>query len=139
MVRRVCIEATTQATAAARTNCALRTNSNTTGHHYYDEGDSVDDHRPTTTEDDWGGSNGPFPVARNDPDRGQVVTRVEHRDVQVQRGDARRSLYIEALVARERGSDIAALRTVMTFIASLLAGRPAKTFGCTLAKGERVR
>eukprot|EP00959_Pyramimonas_sp_CCMP1952_P225992 4726087-Pyramimonas_sp.AAC.1 len=39
--------------------------------HYYDEGDLVDYHRPTTTNDDWGGWNGPFPVVRNDPERGQ--------------------------------------------------------------------
>eukprot|EP00959_Pyramimonas_sp_CCMP1952_P246556 5153047-Pyramimonas_sp.AAC.1 len=37
------------------------------------EGAMVDYHRPTTTKDDWGGWNGPFPVARNDPDRGQVI------------------------------------------------------------------
>eukprot|EP00959_Pyramimonas_sp_CCMP1952_P262632 5491738-Pyramimonas_sp.AAC.1 len=128
MIRKVCIEAITHATAVAETNRALRTKTTLTGQHYYDEGDLVDYHRPTATKDDWGGWNGPFPVARNDPERGQV-SRVENRDVQVQYGDARHSLYIEALIAREIGSDTTALRTALTFVASLPAGRPAMTFG----------
>eukprot|EP00959_Pyramimonas_sp_CCMP1952_P391983 8214089-Pyramimonas_sp.AAC.1 len=78
---------------------------------------------------DWGGWNGPFPVVRNDPGRGQGVTGVGNRDVQVQYGDARHSLYIEPLIAREIGSDYAVLRTVLTVVASLLAGRPGMTFG----------
>eukprot|EP00959_Pyramimonas_sp_CCMP1952_P015661 331518-Pyramimonas_sp.AAC.1 len=68
------------------------------------------------------------------PKRGQVSIRVGNRDVQVQYGDARRSLYIEALIAREIGSDSAAVRTVLTFVASLSAGRPASTFGYVLTK-----
>eukprot|EP00959_Pyramimonas_sp_CCMP1952_P086796 1815504-Pyramimonas_sp.AAC.1 len=63
------------------------------------------------------------------PERGQVVIRVGNRDVQVQRGDARHSPYIEALITRETGPDNTALRTVLTFVASLSAGRPALTFG----------
>eukprot|EP00959_Pyramimonas_sp_CCMP1952_P283217 5920282-Pyramimonas_sp.AAC.1 len=43
--------------------------------------------------------------------RGQVIIRVVNRDVQVQYGDARHSLYIEASIAREIGSDNTALRT----------------------------
>eukprot|EP00959_Pyramimonas_sp_CCMP1952_P312715 6545824-Pyramimonas_sp.AAC.1 len=49
------------------------------------------------------------------------------RDVQVQCGGARRSLYIEALNARGIGSDSAALRTVLAIVARLPAGRPAMT------------
>eukprot|EP00959_Pyramimonas_sp_CCMP1952_P092988 1946006-Pyramimonas_sp.AAC.1 len=63
------------------------------------------------------------------PKIGPVVIRVGSRDVLAQYGDARHSLYIEALVAREIGSDNAALRTVLTFVASLPAGGPAMTFG----------
>eukprot|EP00959_Pyramimonas_sp_CCMP1952_P002220 45908-Pyramimonas_sp.AAC.1 len=126
---RVCIEAITQATAVAKTNRALRTKTTIAGQHYYDEGDLVDYHRPTSTKDDWGGWNGPFPVVRNDPERGQVIIRVDNRDVQVQYGDARHSLYIEALIAREIGSDNTALRTALTFVAGLSAGRLALTSG----------
>eukprot|EP00959_Pyramimonas_sp_CCMP1952_P264218 5525189-Pyramimonas_sp.AAC.1 len=50
-IRRVCIEAITQATAVARTNRALRTKTTSTGQHYYDEGDLFDYHRPKTTKD----------------------------------------------------------------------------------------
>eukprot|EP00959_Pyramimonas_sp_CCMP1952_P201573 4215184-Pyramimonas_sp.AAC.1 len=69
MIRKACIEAITQATAVAKTNRALRAKTTTTGQHYYDEGGLVDDHRPATTKDDWGGWNGPLPVVRNDPER----------------------------------------------------------------------
>eukprot|EP00959_Pyramimonas_sp_CCMP1952_P408060 8551849-Pyramimonas_sp.AAC.1 len=69
MIRKACIEAITQATAAAKTNRALRTESTITGQHHYDDEDLTDYHRPTTTKDDWGGWNGTFPVARNDHDR----------------------------------------------------------------------
>eukprot|EP00959_Pyramimonas_sp_CCMP1952_P243532 5090516-Pyramimonas_sp.AAC.1 len=99
----------------------------------------MDNHRPTTAKDDWGGWSGPFPVVRNDLDRGQVIIRVGNRDVQVQYGDARHSLYIEALIAREIGSDNTALRTALTFVASLPAGRPATTFGYVPTKKRALQ
>eukprot|EP00959_Pyramimonas_sp_CCMP1952_P409733 8586784-Pyramimonas_sp.AAC.1 len=68
-IRWVNIEAITQSTATAKTNRALRSTTTITVQHYYDEGDLVDYHRPTTTKDDGGGWNGPFPVVRGDPDR----------------------------------------------------------------------
>eukprot|EP00959_Pyramimonas_sp_CCMP1952_P156478 3272627-Pyramimonas_sp.AAC.1 len=72
VIRRVRIEGSTQAIAVAKTTRALRTKTTITGQHYYDEGDLVDHHRPTTTKDDWGsGRNGLFPAVRKDPDRGQ--------------------------------------------------------------------
>eukprot|EP00959_Pyramimonas_sp_CCMP1952_P351804 7371061-Pyramimonas_sp.AAC.1 len=52
------------------TNRALRTKTTITGQHYYDEGDLVDDHRPATAKDAWGGWNGPPPVVRDDPEKG---------------------------------------------------------------------
>eukprot|EP00959_Pyramimonas_sp_CCMP1952_P228706 4781818-Pyramimonas_sp.AAC.1 len=82
MMRKARVEAITQATAAAKTNRALRTKTSVTGQHYYDEGDLVGYHRPTTTKDDWEGWNGPFTVVRNDPERGHVIVRVGNRDVQ---------------------------------------------------------
>eukprot|EP00959_Pyramimonas_sp_CCMP1952_P313867 6570563-Pyramimonas_sp.AAC.1 len=81
-IRRACIEAIAQATAVAKTNRALHTKTPITGQHYYEEGDLVDYPRPTTTKDDWGGWNGPFPLVKNDPERGQVIIRVGNRDVQ---------------------------------------------------------
>eukprot|EP00959_Pyramimonas_sp_CCMP1952_P307619 6438833-Pyramimonas_sp.AAC.1 len=82
VIRKVCVEAITQATVVAKTNRALRTKTAVTGQHYYDEGDLVGYHRPTTTKGDWGGWNGTFAVVRNDPERGQVIIRVGSRDVQ---------------------------------------------------------
>eukprot|EP00959_Pyramimonas_sp_CCMP1952_P152059 3181491-Pyramimonas_sp.AAC.1 len=69
-ILRVSIEAITQSMTIAKTDCALRTKTTRTGQHCYNEGDLVDYHRPTTTKDDWGGWNGPFPVVRGDPARG---------------------------------------------------------------------
>eukprot|EP00959_Pyramimonas_sp_CCMP1952_P273848 5724039-Pyramimonas_sp.AAC.1 len=70
-MRRLCIAAITQATAAAKTNRALRTKTTITGQHYFDEGDLVDFHRPATTKDDRGGWNGSFSAVKTDPGRGQ--------------------------------------------------------------------
>eukprot|EP00959_Pyramimonas_sp_CCMP1952_P110522 2312256-Pyramimonas_sp.AAC.1 len=81
-----------------------------------------------------GGWNGPFPVAENDPEKGSGHHPLGNRDVQVQYGDARHALYIEALIARKVGSDNTALRTALTFVANLSAGRPALTFGYAPAK-----
>ena len=84
IIRRISLEAITQATAVAKANRALRTKTTITGQHSYTVGDLVDYHRTTATKDDWGGWNGPYPVARNDPDRCQVIVKVGHRDVKVQ-------------------------------------------------------
>eukprot|EP00959_Pyramimonas_sp_CCMP1952_P316342 6621365-Pyramimonas_sp.AAC.1 len=124
-IRRVCIEAITQATAVANTNRAFRTKTTITGQHYYGEGNLVDYHRLRLRKMTGKAGTAHFPVVRNDPEIGQVIIRVDSRDVQVQYGDARHSLYIEALIAREIGSDNTALRTAFTFVASLSAGRPA--------------
>eukprot|EP00959_Pyramimonas_sp_CCMP1952_P216590 4530258-Pyramimonas_sp.AAC.1 len=87
-IRRVSVEVIKQAAAMAKTSGAFRIKTTVAGQHYYNEGDSVDYHRPTTSKDDWGCWNGIFPVVRNDLDRGQVIVRVGNRDVQVQCGDA---------------------------------------------------
>eukprot|EP00959_Pyramimonas_sp_CCMP1952_P108231 2263008-Pyramimonas_sp.AAC.1 len=69
--RWVSVEVIAQATAIAHISRALRTRTTFAGQHYFNEGDLVVYHRLTTRKDDWGGWNGPFPVVRNDPDRGQ--------------------------------------------------------------------
>eukprot|EP00959_Pyramimonas_sp_CCMP1952_P430620 9018919-Pyramimonas_sp.AAC.1 len=51
-IREVRIEAIKQATAVVKTNHALRIKTIVTGQHYYDGGDLVDYHRPTTTKGD---------------------------------------------------------------------------------------
>ena len=99
----------------------------------------MDYRRPTTTKDVWGGWNGPFPVVKNDPDRGQVIVKVGNREVRVQYPDARHILFIEALLVREVGPDSTALRTVLAYISELPAGQPAKTFGYLPSKQGRLR
>ena len=124
------LEAITHATAVAKTNRALKATTRQAGQHHDKPGGLVDYHRPTNTKDDWGGWNGPFPVLRDMPDRRQVVVRAGTREVSVQYPDVRHTLYVDALVLRELGSDNAAMRSVITFIAGLAAGQPAITFGC---------
>ena len=98
------MEAITQATAVAKANRALRAKTSITGQHYYREGDLVDYHRPTTTKDDWGGWNGPFPVVKNDPDRGQVIVKVGSREVRVQYPDARHEHELKTYAPFRAGS-----------------------------------
>ncbi len=43
--------------------------------------------------------------------------------------DARHTLYIECLLTRELGMDNMAMQTVLTYVAHLGAGKPAKVFG----------
>eukprot|EP00959_Pyramimonas_sp_CCMP1952_P307211 6430110-Pyramimonas_sp.AAC.1 len=69
VIRKVCTGAFTQATAVAKTSRESRTKTTIAGQHFYAEGDLVDYHRRTTTKDDWGDWNGPFPVVRQGPDR----------------------------------------------------------------------
>ena len=87
-IRRASIEAITQATAVAKANRALRAPTSADGSRMYREGDMVDYRRPTTTKDDHGGWNGPYPVVRNKPDRGQLVVRARSREINVQYPDA---------------------------------------------------
>ena len=128
-IRQVSLEAITQATAVAKTNRALRAKTAPDGARLYSPGDLVDYHRPTATKDDHGGWNGPYPVIRNEPERGQLVVKAGSREIIVQYPDARHTLYVEALLTREMGMDNTAMRTVLSFIAGLGAGKPALTFG----------
>ena len=59
----------------------------------------IDYRRPTATKDDHGGWNGPYPVVRNEPERGQVICRVGGREVAVGYPDARYTLFAEVLLA----------------------------------------
>ena len=72
-IRRVSIEAITQATAVAKANRAMRAKPTPSGQFVYREGELVDYHRTPTTKDDWGGWSGPYPVIKNEPSQGQLV------------------------------------------------------------------
>ena len=86
-----------------------------------------------------GGWNGPCPVTKNDPDRGNVIVQVGNREVRVQYLDASHTLYIEALLVREVGSDSTALRTVLAYTSELSAGQPAKILGYLPSKQGHPR
>ena len=63
------------------------------------------------------------------PERGHVAVKVGGREILVQYPDLRYTLYVEAVLTQDIGSDNVALKTVLAFIASLPAGQPAMTFG----------
>ena len=67
------IEAITQATVVATANRALRTRTTGDGSRLHREDDMVDYHRPATTKDDHGGSNGPCQVVRHEQGPGQIA------------------------------------------------------------------
>ena len=97
-IRQTGIEAITQSTAVAKINRALKTQTTIDGSRLYKPGDLVDYHRPTATKDDHGGWNGPYPVVRNEPERGQVVVKHGNREINVQYPDARLTLFMEILL-----------------------------------------
>jgi len=72
-IRQAGLEAITQATAAAKIKRALKTSTTIDGSRLYKPGDLIDYQRPTVTKDEHGGWNGPYPVVRNEPERGQVI------------------------------------------------------------------
>ena len=68
-----------------------------------------------------------------------MIVKVGNREVKVQYPDARYTLFIEALLVRETGSDSTALRTVLAYISELPAGQSAKTFGYLPSKQGHLR
>ncbi len=79
----------------AKVNRALKAKTPTDGNRLYNPGALMDYHRDTATKDEPGGWNGPYPVVRNDPDRGKVICRVHGQDVDVNFRKARLSLFVE--------------------------------------------
>ena len=102
------------------------------GNRLYNPGDLIDYHRPTATKDEHGGWNGPFPVVRNEPDRGQVICTNGSREITVQYPDARHTLFTEVLVTTELGMDNDAMHLIPQYIADLPAGKYPQTFGYVL-------
>ena len=125
-IREVGIQSITQVTAIAKVNRALRTRTTTDGHRLYKPGDLMDYHRPTSTKDEHGGWNGPYPVVRNLPESGQVVCNVGNREVKVQYPDARLTLFVVCLIANDNGwisTDNQAVQLIIKYIAELPSGK----------------
>ena len=73
-------------------------------------------HRPTATKDEHGGWHGPFPVIRNEPERGKVVCSSGNREISVRYPDAHLTLYIEPVFAVTFGLDNDAIDTILTYV-----------------------
>ena len=132
-IRQAGIEAITQSTAVAKINRALKTQTTTDGSRLYKPGDLIDYHRPTATKDEHGGWNGPYPVVRNEPERGQVICKAGGREIVVQYPDARLTLYLDVYFTKTMGMDNTAMRTLLTYISNLPAGKAPEVFGQVLA------
>ena len=138
-IRESGIEAITQATAVAKINRALKAKTSLDGRTLYKAGDLIDYHRPPATKDDHGGWNGPYPVVRNEPERGQVICKVGEREIAVQYPDARCTLFTEVLIAglpHDGPSNGDAMHIVLRYIAELPAGTPAEAFGYAISGGS---
>ena len=130
-VRLAAIEAITQSTAVAKINRALKTKTTIDGARLYKEGDLIDYYRPTNTKDEHGGWNGPARVLKNDPDRGSLQVQVGGKTVVIHYPNARLTLYLEVLLARETSVTSGAMRTIIDYISSLPSGKTPVTYGYT--------
>ena len=129
-VREMAISAIIQATAVAKVNRALRTETQADGGRLFKIGDLTDYHRPTTTKDDKGGWNGPCPVTALHLERGQLICQNGNRPITVQSPDARLTHYLEVCITTKRGSDNTAMRTILTHVAEVIApGQARVAFG----------
>ena len=88
-------------------------------------GDLVDFHREPQAKDEHDGWHGPVPVIATHADRGLIEVQLGKNKVLVRLGDARLTLYIEALFARESYDLLnEAMYTVTQHIARLTPGKP---------------
>ena len=139
-IRASAINAMTQSTAVAKIQRALDSKTTPDGNRLYKQGDLMDYHRPTPTKDEHGGWNGPWPVVRNEPERGQVICRTDHKpEVIVRYPDARRSLFLEAIFAMESlSNETEAMDLIINYIDRLGAGKTPETFGYSVANGNYI-
>ena len=128
-IREAGIEAITQSTAVAKINRALKTSTTVDGSRLFKVGDLMDYHRTTTTKDEHGGWNGPYPVVRNEPDRGMVICAQGNREINVRYPDARLTLFVEAIWTMEHGHDNDAMELILNHITRMQAGKRPETFG----------
>ena len=94
----------------------MKTATTPDGGRLYKVCDLVDYHQPTATKDEHGGWNGPFPVIKNEPDRGRLTIQSGSREIAVRYPDARHTLLIEVLMTMEFGMDNAAVGLILNYI-----------------------
>ena len=132
-IREVSIEAITQSTAVAKINRALKAKT-TAGGKLFKIGDLVDFHRPTATKDDHGGWNGPYPVTKNEPERGRLICNHGNREIIVKYADARLTLFIAQIYAMELANDTDAMDLIIDYIGNLAHNKMPETFGYAVDK-----
>ena len=138
-IREAGIEAITQSTAIAKINRALKAKTTIDGSQLYKTGDLIDYHRPTTTKDEHGGWNGPYPIVRNEPERGRLICAHGGREIAVRYPDARLTLLVETLLTNELGLDNDAIDTIIEHVSSLASGKTPETFGYTKTQEGRLQ
>ena len=121
-IRQAGIQAITQCTAVAKIKRALDTRTTTDGNRLYKPGDMMDYHRPVATKDEHGGWNGPYPVVRNEPEKGQVVCNTGSREVNIRYPDARLTLCLLLNETDWSSSEIEAMSWVLRYISEIPAG-----------------
>ena len=138
-IREVAIEAITQSTAVAKINRALKAKTTIDGGQLYKTGDLIDYHRNVATKDEHGGWNGPYPVVRNEPEKGRLICTQGGKEISVRYPDARLTLFIEALLTNELGLDNEAIDTIIEYILRLMSGKTPETFGYVRTDGGRLQ
>ena len=103
---------------------------------HYQPGQLIDYHRPTYDKDSHGGWTGPFPVIRNEPDKGQVICRSGGREIRVRYPDALLSLFMECLLLAMQDKH-EAMDIVLDYISRLPSGKSPVTFGYTSDKQSK--
>jgi len=136
-IREAGLEAITQSTAVAKVNRALKTNTTPDGNRLYKAGDLIDYHRPTATKDEHGGWNGPYPVVRNEPDKGRVICKHGEKEIFVRYPDARLTLFIESILTMDLGMDNMAMDLMLDYVGRLAHGKTPVTFGYAVVLSHR--
>ena len=93
--------------------------------------DLADYHRRTTTKDEHGGWNGPYPVVKDEPDRGSLRVSTGSHEVVVRYPEARPTLFIEIFLADMMGSENDAMDLSISHISRLLSGKTPQVYGYT--------
>ena len=92
-IRHIAINSMVQASAIAQTTRATKSRSSSSTFSDYNAGDLIDYHRPPPSKDVTGW-HGPVPVTKNEPEIGQVIARINGRDLPCRYQDVRHTLLV---------------------------------------------
>ena len=127
-IRHIAINSMVQASAIAQTTRATKSRSSSSTFSDYNAGDLIDYHRPPPSKDVTGW-HGPVPVTKNEPENGQVIARINGRDLPCRYQDVRHTLLVTLMfffgAANNQGS---ATRIVIDYVENMTEGTT-KFFG----------